>query len=142
MRKAYSFYIIFQVLKVLLIKIWKIQQPDLLFLVVFISFHISIIIFQTFLELHSTLSEKKIFITNFPFSTDWLNPPPLPAPLRPKSAKCDESFLSMLPYKASCYAFATLLSCMLLCFSLAILRLPTVFAMAVCQADLLSEWIC
>ena len=35
------FYIVFQVLKVLLIKICKIQSLDLLFLVVFIRFHIS-----------------------------------------------------------------------------------------------------
>ena len=35
------FYIVFQVLKVLLIKICKIQSLDLLFLVVFISFYIS-----------------------------------------------------------------------------------------------------
>ena len=71
MRNAYSFYIIFQVLKVLLIKIWKIQQPDLLFLVVFISFDISIITFQTFLELHSTLSEKKFF-SSYPKAAYWV----------------------------------------------------------------------
>ena len=31
------------------------------------------IIFRKFLELHSTLSEKKIFVTHFPFFTDSMN---------------------------------------------------------------------
>ena len=52
------------------------------------------IIFLKFLELHSTVSEKNIFITNFPFLTDLLRPP---TPLQPKSTKHDKSFLSMLP---------------------------------------------
>ena len=42
------FYIVFQVLKVLLIKICKIQSLDLLFLVVFISFYISRYFSQVF----------------------------------------------------------------------------------------------
>ena len=62
------FYIVFQVLKVLLIKICEIQSLDLLFLV-FISFYISRYHYSQVLELHSTLSEKKIFVTNFPFLT-------------------------------------------------------------------------
>ena len=69
----FSHHIIFQVLKVLLIKICKIEPPGPLFIVVFISFYN--IIFHKFLELHSTLSEKKIFITNFPLLTDSLKPP-------------------------------------------------------------------
>ena len=40
--------------------------------------------FYKFLELYSTLSEKKIFLTNFPFLTDSLKhpttPPPAPYP--------------------------------------------------------------
>ena len=40
MKNLCSFYIIFQVLKVLLIKICKREAPDLLFIVVFISFYI------------------------------------------------------------------------------------------------------
>ena len=32
------------------------------------------IIFQKFLELHSNLSEKKIFVTNFPFLMHLVNP--------------------------------------------------------------------
>ena len=47
----------------------KIQSLDLLFLVLFISFYISRY-FSQVLELHSTLSENKIFITNFPYT--WL----------------------------------------------------------------------
>ena len=36
MKNTCPFYIIFQVLKVLFIKIWKIEPPDLLFIVVVI----------------------------------------------------------------------------------------------------------
>ena len=54
------------------------------------------IIFYKLLELHASLSEKKIFVTNFPFLTDSLKPPH--PPYRPKSAKRDKGFLSMLPY--------------------------------------------
>ena len=61
----------FQFLKVLLIKICKIQSLDPLFIVVFISFYISRYNFYEFLQLHSTLSEKKIFFTNFLFLTDF-----------------------------------------------------------------------
>ena len=38
------------------------------------------IIFHNILDLHSTLTDKKIFFTNFPFLTDSLNPPPPPLP--------------------------------------------------------------
>ena len=57
------------------------------------------------LELHSILSAKKNFVTNFIFYrfTQPLNPlqhPPPPPPRHPlpNSAKLDKSFLSMLPY--------------------------------------------
>ena len=40
MKNTCPFYIVFQVLKVILIKISKIQPPDLLYLLVFISFYI------------------------------------------------------------------------------------------------------
>ena len=71
MKNTCSFCIVFQVLKVSLIKICKIQPPDLLFLVVFISFYIiSRYHFHKFLELDLTLSEKKIFVTNFAFLKD------------------------------------------------------------------------
>ena len=78
MKNTCSFYIVFQVLKVFLIKICKIQPLDLLFLVAFISFYISRYHFS---QLHSTLSEKKIFVTNFPFLTD---SPKVPTPLQLK----------------------------------------------------------
>ena len=63
------FYIVLQVLKTLLIEICKIQSLNfyLLFLWAFTS---ADIIFHKFLELHSTLSEKKIFVVNFSFLTD------------------------------------------------------------------------
>ena len=41
MKKTCPFYTVFQVLKVLLIKICKIQPTDFLLFVVFISFYIS-----------------------------------------------------------------------------------------------------
>ena len=56
---------VFQVLKVRLI--CKIEPPDLLFLIVFLAFTSADIIFHKFLELHSVLSVKKIFVTNFLF---------------------------------------------------------------------------
>ena len=76
------FYIVFEVLKVLLIKICKIQSLDLLFLVMLFLLAITSldIIFHKFLELPSTLSEKKNFVTNFSFLTDLLKPPPTPCP--------------------------------------------------------------
>ena len=76
MKSICPFYIVFEVSKVLLIKICKIQLADLFISCCFyyvlpqqISF------FHKFLELHSILSEKKIFVTNFPFLTDSLKPP-------------------------------------------------------------------
>ena len=62
-----DFHILFQALKVLLIKICKIQALDLLFLVVLLAFTSADINFRKLLELHSTLSEKRIFVTNFSF---------------------------------------------------------------------------
>ena len=55
----------------------------LLFLLVFTS---ADIIFHRFLDLHSTLSGKKIFVTNFSFSTVSLNP--LPQPLNSQNVFC------------------------------------------------------
>ena len=56
------FYIVFQVLKVLLIKICKIQSLDLLFLVVFISFYISRYLFsQVFRTSFNIICLKKRF---------------------------------------------------------------------------------
>ena len=47
------------------------------FLLFLLAFTSADIIFHKFLELHSTLSEKKIFVANFPFLTDSLKPRPL-----------------------------------------------------------------
>ena len=67
MKNTCPFHIVFQVLKVLFIKICKIKRPpDLLFIVVFTNFTSADIVSQIFswLELlQSTLSEKKRFLT-------------------------------------------------------------------------------
>ena len=52
------------------------------FLLFYIRFYISRLFFHKFLELHSTLSGKKIFITIFPFLSVTLNPNPLTAQIR------------------------------------------------------------
>ena len=73
MKSACPFYSVFQVLKILLNKN---LPPDLLFLVVLYQpLHQQTSLFTKFLELHSTLSERKIFATNFPFLMDSINPP-------------------------------------------------------------------
>ena len=78
MKNTCPFYIVFQVLNIHLIKICKIEPPDLLFLVVFTSFYVSrYIIFHKFSELHSILSVKKIFVTDFLFNGFTQNPHPL-----------------------------------------------------------------
>ena len=92
MKNIYPFYIVFQVLKVLFIKKIRIKLPDLLFLVVL---HQLLHQWISFVELHSTLSEKKDFRHKFSFLTDSLK---LPQPPQwPKSTKHNKSFLSMLP---------------------------------------------
>ena len=70
------FYIVYQVLKVLLTRICKVESLDLSFILVFISFYISRYDFSQVFRRHSALSEKKIFFTNFPFLTDSLKSPP------------------------------------------------------------------
>ena len=65
MKNTCPFYIVFQVLKMRLIKICKKEPPDLLFLVAFIiSFYCSRYRFSQFLELHSVFSIKMFFVTN------------------------------------------------------------------------------
>ena len=83
MKNMSPFYFVFQVLKVRVIKICKMQPlgvRDLLFLVYIdvLDFISANIIFHKYLELHSTLSEKKIFVTNFAFLTDLLKSPATP----------------------------------------------------------------
>ena len=69
-------YIVFQVLKVLLIKISKIQSLSQIFCFLFFLVAVTStdIIFHKFSELNSTLSEKKIFFTNFPILMNSLPP--------------------------------------------------------------------
>ena len=83
---------------VLLMKICKIQPSDYLFLVVFISINIIGIICK-FVELHSTTTDQNIFVTNFPFLTDSLNPPH-PTPLTAKNP--------LAKHAKSCFFYAPL----------------------------------
>ena len=106
--KTCPFYIVFQVLKVLLIKLCKIQPPNLLFLVVFISFYISRYHFPEIryhflqiLELHSTLSEKKISITNFLFK-QILHSNPAPTPLLAKICWSDSQQIFFVTLNRFC----------------------------------------
>ena len=106
MKNACPFYNVLKVLNIYLLKICKIEPPDLLFLFIFIRFYISwYIIFDKFLELHSILSAKKVFIKYFLFLTDSLKPP-RPRPPSTPSAKCDESFFVDAPSLVQfCLAF-------------------------------------
>ena len=78
MKNKHLFYIVFQVLKVLVIKICKIQPPDLNFFLFLLAFTLAGIIFVKLLELHSTISEKSIFVTNFSFFNRFTQTPPPP----------------------------------------------------------------
>ena len=60
-----NFYIVFQILKVLLIKICKMQSLDLLFYVVFISFYISRYHFSQVFRTSSNIIWKKDFLHKF-----------------------------------------------------------------------------
>ena len=73
-----SFYTVFQVLEVLLIKICKIQPLDLLFLVIFISFYINRYHFSQIFKTSFSIIWKKDFCQNFPFLMESLK---LPTPL-------------------------------------------------------------
>ena len=79
-KKHITFYIVIQVLKVLLIKNCKKQPLYHLFLDV----SSADIIFHKFLALRSTLTWKKIFVRNFPFQR--IHSFPLPTPLKLVSA--------------------------------------------------------
>ena len=80
-KNTFPFYIVFQVLKVFLIKRSKNSHQIFFCLLFLLAFTSADIIFHKFLELHSTLSEKSIFVTNFSFLNDSLNPFPLSHPL-------------------------------------------------------------
>ena len=68
MKATYSFYIVFQVLRVFFIKIDKIQATDFFyFLMFYIPFTSVDIIFHNFLEFHSTLTKKTFLSQIFLF---------------------------------------------------------------------------
>ena len=71
MKNTTFLHCISQLLRVLLKKnLWDTATRS--FICFVLHFTPADIIFHRFLELHSTLSEKKIFVTNFPFLTDSL----------------------------------------------------------------------
>ena len=72
---------------ILLIKICKIQLPDPLFLVIFISYYISRYHFSQIFRTSFNINQKKIFFTNFPIFMDSLEPP---------HALNDQNLLSMM----------------------------------------------
>ena len=76
MKNTCLFYIVFQVMKVLLIKITGFLKKDtgtssFISYCFTLTFTSADIIFHNFLELYSTLSEK-LFVKNVPFLTDSL----------------------------------------------------------------------
>ena len=73
-KNTYPFYIVFQVLKVLLVKICKTHPPDPLFLTVLYQLiHQQISFSKNFLNFIQHYLKKR-FVTNFPFLTDSLKP--------------------------------------------------------------------
>ena len=82
MKNTLRFYIVFEVLRVLHIKICKMQPLEIFYFLLFyiLDFTSGDIIFHKFLELHSTLSEKKIFVANFDFFKGLTQTPLLPPP--------------------------------------------------------------
>ena len=80
MKNTCPFYIIFQVLKVLLKKICK-KSHQIFYLLFLLTFTSADIIFHKFLGLHSTLSEKKDFRHELSSLMDSLK---LPTPLTAK----------------------------------------------------------
>ena len=98
-KKHVLFYIVFQVLKVLIINICKIQLPDLLFPVVFINFYISRDDFSQIFRTPFSIIWKKDFRHKFSFFNRFPQPPPPPPPPSPIPASLTaKSLLSMLPY--------------------------------------------
>ena len=86
MKNTYLSSIVFQVLKV--IKNFKVQPPDLLFLFGLLAFTSAGIIFHKFLELLSKISDK-IFAQTVPHKifARIRSDPPTPTPVTPLTAK-------------------------------------------------------
>ena len=74
-KNAHPLYIVFQVLKVLLVKICKINYQIFYFLLFYISFNISRYPFPQIFRTSFNITWKNIFVTNFPFLMDLLKPP-------------------------------------------------------------------
>ena len=75
-------------------KILSYPNPNELLSKITFQYHFSII-FLKLLELHSTIFEKNIFVTNFPFLTDSLRS--VPHPLNGQNPLSITKVLSMLP---------------------------------------------
>ena len=97
MKNTPPFQIVFQVLQVILINICRISHQIFYFLLFYVSFYISRHIFYKLLELHSSLSVKKIFVTNLSFLTD------SPKPLHPPNS---QNLLSMTKVFCQCSLIA------------------------------------
>ena len=123
MKNTYVFYIVFKVLKLLLIKICKIQPPYLLFLFVFIGFYISIRYHfsKNFRTSFKNIWKKNIFITTFPLLTDSLRPPSAHPFNGQNPLSVTKNFLSMLPYLNGGSQVHPTLWCNTLCISLLLL---------------------
>ena len=107
MKNTCLFYIVFQVLKrVLLIESQKYSYQLLLIVVLHYLLHQQISFFTTFQNLIQNCL-KKDFCHEFAFFSGFTQI--WPAPSRPKSAKRDESFLSMLPCRRAAYLRALLI---------------------------------
>ena len=105
-----NFYIVFQILKVLLIKIFRIQSLDLLFLVVFISFYINRYHFSQVFRNSFNIIWKKDFRHKFSFFNGFTQ---LPLPNHPLNSQnplsMTEFFFSMLPNSLAYHGFLRLL---------------------------------
>ena len=97
---SYLFYIVFQILKVILKKVFKVRPPDLLFLFVFISFFISRYHFSQIFRTSFKNIWKKIFLSNIFFLFNGFAKTPCPTPLTAKICQVWQMFFvsaSMLP---------------------------------------------
>ena len=75
MKNTCPFYIVFQVLKVLLIKLCKVLPPDLLLLLVFISFYISRYHFSQIFRTSFNIISKNDICHEFSFFNEFIQTP-------------------------------------------------------------------
>ena len=78
LKNTCPFYIVFQFFKVLLINLLRYRYYHFYFLLFLLSFTSTDIILDKFLEIHSTLSEKKDFCHRFSFFNRFTQTPPSP----------------------------------------------------------------